>query len=477
MPLRNTRSGPLPAGEGTMATAMTAADRLRPQPPFALRGAYLTSTGDPFRDGVAATRRYEGDGMLVVADGHIVDAGPASAVRRRLPPATRIERLPRNALVVPGFVDCHVHYAQLPVIASHGTQLLDWLERYTFPSERALADPARARAIARTFFDLTLAAGTTTVASFCTVHPSSVDAFFAEAQARGLRAIGGKVLMDRNAPRALTDTARRGYDESQRLIARWHGRDRLGYAISPRFAPTSTPAQLEAAGALWREHPGCWVQSHVSENAAEVAWARKLFPDAADYVDVYACAGLLGRRAVYGHGLHLAERELAALAETGTALAHCPTSNLFLGSGLFPWPRVKNAARPVRVGVGTDVGGGTSLSMLATLGEAYKVAQLGGTSLEAAHLFHLATRGGAQALDLEDCVGSLLPGMEADFVVLDLEATPMMAQRMRYADDLDEALFALFTLGDDRAVASTWSGGRCVHRRGDVASRASRRKR
>jgi guanine deaminase len=407
--------------------------------------------------------------MLVVADGRIVDAGPAGTLRRRLPAGMPIERLPRGTLVVPGFVDCHVHYAQLPVIASHGAQLLDWLNRYTFPSEQALSDPAYARALARTFFDATLAAGTTTSASFCTVHPGSVDAYFAEARHRGLRALGGKVLMDRNAPRALTDTAKRGYDESRALIARWHGKDRLGYAISPRFAPTSTPAQLEAAGALWREHPACWMQSHVAENVGEIAWVRKLFPNATDYVDVYARAGLLGARAVYGHGIHLAERELAALAESRTALAHCPTSNLFLGSGLFAWPRVKDAVRPVRVGLGTDVGGGTSLSMLATLGEAYKVAQMGGTSLAAGHLFHLATRGGAQALDLEDCIGSLLPGMEADFVVLDLEATPMLAQRMRSAEDLDDVLFALFMLGDDRAVASTWAGGQCVHRRENAA--------
>lgn len=451
---------------------MAASSRSRAAAPFALRGALLTSTGDPFRDGAQATRRYEGDGLLVVAGGRIADAGPASVVRRRLPPGTPVERLPRNALVVPGFVDCHVHYAQLPVIASHGAELLDWLDRYTFPSERSLADATRARVLARTFFDATLAAGTTTVASFCTVHPASVDAFFAEARRRGVRAIGGKVLMDRHAPRALTDTVRRGYDESKALIARWHGRDRLGYAISPRFAPTSTPAQLEAAGALWREHPGCWMQSHVAENAREIAWVRELFSRARDYVDVYERAGLTGRRAIYGHGLHLAERELAALHASGTALAHCPTSNLFLGSGLFSWPRVKHAARPLRVGLGTDVGGGTSLSMLATAAEAYKVARMGGTSLTAAHLFYLATRGGAQALDLEGTIGSLLPGLEADFVVLDLEATPMLAQRMRYAADLDEALFALLTLGDDRAVASTWSGGRCVHRRDDALFRA-----
>ncbi|HEX4886238.1 MAG TPA: guanine deaminase, partial [Casimicrobiaceae bacterium] len=433
--------------------------------PFALRGAYLTSVGDPFVEDAAATRRYEGDGMLVVAGGAIVDAGPANVVRRRLPPGTPVERLARNHLLVPGFVDCHVHYPQLPVIASHGTQLLDWLTRYTYPSEQALADPGHARRLARTFFDATLAAGTTTVASFCTVHPASADAFFAEAQRRGVRAIGGKVLMDRNAPAALTDTAQRGYDESKALIARWHGRGRLGYAITPRFAPTSTPAPLAAAAALWREHPTCWVQSHVSENAGEIAWVRELFPEARDYLDVYERAGLTGRRAVYGHGIHLGEREFAALAASGTALAHCPTSNLFLGSGLFPWQRAKDAARPVHVGLGTDVGGGTTLSMLVTVAEAYKVAQMGGTALSAQHLFHLATRGGAQALDLDGCIGSLLPGMEADFVELDLEATPLLAQRMRYAADLDDALFALLTLGDERAVAATWAAGRCVHRR------------
>ena len=434
-------------------------------PPIALQGAFVTSIGDPFVEGGAASRRHEADGMLVVADGRIVDAGAAGAVRTRLPPGTAVERLPRDALIVPGFVDCHVHYAQLQVIASHGAQLLEWLTRYTFPAEQALADPAHARHLAAAFFDATLAAGTTTVASFCTVHEASVDAFFGEAQQRGLRAIGGKVLMDRNAPAALTDTAQQGYDVSQALIARWHDRERLGYAITPRFAPTSSAAQLDLAGVRWREHPGCWVQSHVAENAGEIAWVRELFPEARDYVDVYARAGLLGPRAIYGHGIHLGEHEFAQLHETGTALAHCPTSNLFLGSGLFPWGQAKRDGRPLRVGLGTDVGGGTSLSMLATVAEAYKVAQMGGTSLSAAHLLHLATLGGARALRLDGCVGSLQPGMEADFVVLDLAATPLLAQRVACANDIDEVLFALFTLGDDRAVAATWSGGRCVHRR------------
>jgi guanine deaminase len=360
-----------------------------------------------------------------------------------------------------------VHFAQLSVIASHGTQLLDWLDRYTFPAEQSMRDPGRARKAARLFFDATLAFGTTTTVSFCTSHRVSAEAFLAEAHARGVRAIGGKVMMDRNAPKALRDSAQRGYDESRALIARWHGRGRLGYAITPRFAPTSSPAQLEAAAALWREHPDCWVQSHVAENRHEIAWVRKLFPRARDYVDVYARFGLLGRRAIYGHGIHLSERELAALAASGTALAHCPTSNLFLGSGLFSWKKVKKRRRPLRVGLGTDVGGGTSLSMLATAAEAYKVAQLARVSLSPGHLFHLATRGGAQALDLEHRIGSIAPAMEADLVVLDLCATPLLAQRTRHAGSLDDALFALLMLGDDRAVNATYVAGRKVRSRTD----------
>jgi guanine deaminase len=448
-------------------------DATMPEPsrhaPFALRGPFLTSTGDPFAEGVAATRRYEPDGVVAVADGRIADAGPARQVLARLPRGTRIERLPRGTLLAPGFVDCHVHYAQLAVIASHGTELLDWLARYTFPSEQAFADARHARRIARRFFDLALAAGTTTAAVFCTVHEGSVDALFAEAERRGVRAIAGKVLMDRNAPRALRDSARRGYDESKALIERWHGRGRLGYAITPRFAPTSTPAQLEAAGALWREHPGCWVQSHLSENLREIAWVRELFPGARDYVDVYARHGLIGARAVYGHGIHLAARELDALAASGASLAHCPTSNLFLGSGLFDLARARKprtrARRRVRVGIGTDVGGGTSLSMLATLAAAYKVARLRGESLLPGELFHLGTRGGAEALGLHDRIGGIAAGLEADLVLLDLEATPVLAQRMRYAEDLDDALFALIMLGDERVVRTTWVAGRVAHRR------------
>jgi len=430
----------------------------------ALRGPLVTFTGEPAHEGLSALR-YEPDAIVTMAGGRIVAAGPARAVLRALPQGTPVENCGRDALILPGFVDCHVHYPQLPVIGSYGAQLLDWLERYTFPAETRFGDVRYARRVARRYLAENLRHGVTTAAVFCTAHPQSVDAFFTEAAALGMRMIAGKALMDRHAPSALRDTARRGYDESKALIARWHGKGRLGYAITPRYAPTSTPAQLEAAGALWREHPQCWVQSHVSENRLEVAWAKELFPTARDYVDVYARFGLLGRRAIYGHGIHLTEREWRALHESGTALAHCPTSNLFLGSGLFRWDRARKATRPVRVGLATDVGGGTSLSMLQTLSEAYKVAQMGGHSLSAAQAFWLATQGGAAALDLDDRIGRVAPGFDADLIVLDLKSTPLIAQRMDYVRDIDEALFVQMTLGDDRAISSTWIAGRCAYRK------------
>ena len=421
--------------------------------------------GDPFVVGAARALAYEADAIVAMADGRIVAAGPAAAVRRTLPPHTAIDALPRDSLMMPGFVDCHVHYPQLPVTGSHGNALLDWLEDHTFPAEAAFADPRLARATARDYLDENLRQGITTAAVFCTVHGTSVDALMREAAARSLRLIAGKVLMDRHAPRALRDTAQRGYDESKALIARWHGRGRLGYAITPRFAATSSPAQLEAAGALWREHRGCWVQSHVSENAAEIAWVRRLFPRQRDYVDVYARFGLLGRRAIYGHGIHLVEREWRAVAASGTAIAHCPTSNLFLGSGVFSWTRAKRRGRAVEVGLATDVGGGTTLSFLRTMGEAYKIAQLRGWSMPAAHAYWLATQGGARALDLADRIGNLVAGAEADLIVLDLRSTPFIAQRMKRVRDIGEALFVQMTIGDDRAIRQTWIAGRKAYDR------------
>jgi guanine deaminase len=431
----------------------------------AIRGPALTYTGDPFQHGLEATMAYDPDAIVAMADGKITHFGPARAVRTKLPRGTKIVEYGRDALITAGFIDSHVHYPQTEIIGAHGAQLLDWLNKYTFVAEQRFADKRHARAAARAFLGECLRNGVTTAAVFCTVHSQSVDAFFEEAGKLGLRMIAGKVLMDRNAPEALRDTAQAAYDDSKALAAKWHGRGRLMYAITPRFAATSTPAQLEAAGALRRELPDAYLQSHISENKAEVAWVRALFPERRGYLDVYDHYGLLGRRAIYGHGIHLTEAELTRMHETGTAIAHCPTSNFFLGSGCFDLGKATKKERPVRVGLATDVGGGTTLSILQTLNEAYKAAQMNGYALSVGHAFYLATRGGARALDLEDRVGSLAPGMEADLVVLDLKSTPLIAFRMKHAADLDEALFVQMTLGDDRAVRATYVAGKRVYDR------------
>ena len=431
----------------------------------AIRGPTLTYTGDPFQSGLEATMVYEPDAIVAMAGGKITHFGSARAVRSKLPRGTKIVDYGRDALIMAGFIDSHVHYPQSEIIGAHGAQLLDWLNKYTFVAEQRFADKRHARAVSRLFLGECLRNGVTTAAVFCTVHRQSVDAFFEEASKLGLRMIAGKVLMDRNAPAALRDTAQAAYDESKALAAKWHGRGRLLYAITPRFAATSTPAQLEAAGALRRERPDAYVQSHISENLAEVAWVKALYPERKGYLDVYDRYGLLGRRAIYGHGIHLTEAELARVHETGTAIAHCPTSNFFLGSGCFDLGKATKKARPVRVGLATDVGGGTTLSILQTLNEAYKAAQMNGYALSAGHAFYLATRGTACALDLEDRIGSLAPGMEADLVVLDLKSTPLIDFRMKHASDLDEALFVQMTLGDDRAVRATYVAGKRVYTR------------
>ncbi len=424
----------------------------------ALRGDVLYFSGDPFLHGVRSCMHFDRDALVVMNQGRIETVGAASAVLGQLPPGTPVEHYP-GALICAGFVDTHVHYPQVSILGARGLPLLQWLEHYTFPAEQAFADAAHARAMASLYLDESLRNGITSAAVFCTVHPASVDALMQAALERGMRLVAGKVLMDRNAPEALLDSAQSGYDESAALIARWHGKGRLGYAITPRFAPSSTSAQLDAAGALWREHPDCFVQTHLAENQAEVAWVRELFPEARDYLDVYEHHGLAGPRAIHAHGIHLDESAFARCHASGTALAHCPTSNLFLGSGLFDLARAKATERPVRVGLGTDIGAGTSFSMLRTLDEAGKVAQLRDRPLSPAHAFYLATRGGAHALYLDDRIGSIAPGMEADLVVLDLHSTPLMAARMQHVDSLEETLAVLMTLGDDRAVRATWIAG------------------
>jgi len=433
--------------------------------PAALRGAALTFSDDPLRQGIESAMHYEADAIVAMAGGRITHFGAASEVAAQLPPDIPIQINGRGTLMLPGFVDCHVHYPQIGIIGAHGEQLLEWLHKYTFVAEQKFADATYARETARVFLKECLRAGTTTAAVFCTVHPQSVDAFFEESAALNTRMIAGKVLMDRHAPAALTDTAQRGYDESKALIARWHGRGRQLYAITPRFAASSTPAQMDMAGKLWAEHPGTWLQSHVSENRAEVEWIRELYPQRQDYLDVYDHHGQLGVRAIYGHGIWLGERELQRCHDTGTALAHCPTSNEFLGSGQFNLRNALKESRPVRVGLGTDLGAGTSFSQLKTLDQAYKTASQLGHGLDAPLAFYLATRGSARALYLDDRIGSLAPGMEADLIVMDLESTPAIEFRLRSCESLEEMLFVQMTLADDRAIRETWVAGVRVHQR------------
>lgn len=431
------------------------------QSTVAFRAAILHFLGDPADLGEATTAYFD-DGLLVICAGKVSAVGHAADLMPNLAPDTPVTDY-RGKLIVPGFVDTHIHYAQTDIIASYGEQLLAWLEKYTFPTEQRFADRAHADEVANFFTDELLKNGTTTALVFATVHPASVDAIFSAAQARQMRLIAGKVLMDRNCPEYLRDTPEQGYEESQDLIERWHGKGRLSYAITPRFAPTSTEAQLRLAGQLYREHPDVYVQSHVAENRGEVAWVAELFPEARSYLDVYDRYGLLGPRSVYAHCIWLDDADRQRMAATEATMSFCPTSNLFLGSGLFDWQHAHDLG--IRVGLGTDVGGGTSFSMLQTLNEAYKVLQLNHQSLSPAQAFYLATLGGARSLHLDDRIGNFEVGKEADFVVLDAAATPLMARRMAHAQTLTERLFVLMMLGDDRAVAATHVLGEAQYRR------------
>ncbi|MBE9604897.1 guanine deaminase [Acetobacteraceae bacterium H6797] len=415
-----------------------------------LRGNILDFSGDPFlSDRPDDCLTVLEDGMLAIEDGLIAWLGPAAEARPA--PGEEVAHHP-GALITPGLIDAHVHYPQSQMIGAFGEQLLEWLETYTFPTEAKFRDAAHSRRVAGLFLDELLRNGVTTACVYATSSVESVDAFFAEAESRGLRMAAGKVLMDRNAPAELLDGPGMGIEESRALIARWHGRGRLLYAVTPRFAPTSSPAQLKAAGRLWAEHPGTLMQTHLSENLAEIDWVRSLFPDRADYLDVYHQAGLTGRGAIFGHGVHLSEAEFCRCHQTGSALAHCPTSNLFLGSGLFPLHEAKRRDRPVCVALGSDIGAGTSLSPLRTMGEAYKVAALQGRRLPAAQAWWLATRGGAEAMGLEDRIGRIALGYEADLVVWDLAPNPFARQRMEAARNWPERLFVAMTQGEARPL-------------------------
>ena len=426
-----------------------------------LKGQTLSFADDPFLVGPEAAVEHYSDGAVWMRDGLIRGVGPAMEILDTATGATVVDY--GDYLITAGFVDCHAHYPQLPIIASYGEHLLAWLEKYTFPIERRFNDPGHARAAADLFLDECLRNGITTSSVYATVHSSSVDAFFEAATERNLRMACGKVLMDRNAPEELCDTAESGYEQSKALIGKWHQVDRCVYAITPRFAPTSTPAQLEAAGELWKEHPDALVQTHLSENAKEITWVAELFPEAPDYFGVYEHFGLTGPGAIFGHAIHLTEREQAALRQSGSAIAHCPTSNTFIGSGLFDMAGLREGAQPVIVGLATDVAGGSSMSMFDVMRTAYEISQLRGYSLHPAKAWYLASVGSAKAMQLDDRIGNLAPGFEADVTVIDLVSTPLIEQRMAGADTLWDALFAQMILADDRAIRATYAQGRLVH--------------
>ena len=427
-------------------------------PATLLLGQTLGFKASPFDRPVDEAVEFDPSGAVLIQDGMIRAVGDRAQLRASNPDAAITDY--GDCLIMAGFVDAHAHYPQTAMIASWGKRLIDWLNSYTFPEEQRFDDPAYAAEIATRYFDLTAQNGTTTIASYCTIHPESVTAFFTEAQKRGQRVVAGKTCMDRNAPAGLRDTAQSAYDDSKALLSKWHGLDRLSYAITPRFSPTSTPEQLEAMGALWAEHPDCLMQTHLSEQTDEIAWVKKLFPDARDYLDTYERFGLLGRGGLYGHAIHLEPREKDRLRDVDAALIHCPTSNTFIGSGLFDMSGLMSDGH--RIGLATDTGGGSSFSMLRTMAAAYEVGQLRGTALHPAQLLWLATQGSARALGMDEKIGNLATGHEADIVVLNLNSTEAISQRNVRAADIWESVFPTIMMGDDRAVQDVWIGGRQI---------------
>jgi len=429
--------------------------------PLIVRGHTIALRHDPFAGDPAGALVTDSDGAVLIEGGRIVEVGHGADLVARHP-GVNVAAYPGH-FILPGFVDAHVHYPQIGVIASYGRQLIEWLSTYTFPAELAFEDPAHAAAMAELYLDECLRNGITAASVYCTVHPQSAEALFAAAERRGMAMAAGKVLMDRNAPPGLCDTPKRAYDESAALIARWHGKGRARYVVSPRFAITSTPEQLEAAGALWRAHPTTLMQTHIDENAAEIAWVRDLYPAEPDYLGVYERFGLVGPGANFGHAIHLTPRERRRFIETGSGISHCPTSNLFLGSGLCDVHGLSGVGVPI--GLGTDVGGGTSFSMFATMRAAYEIAQLRGRSLHPAEALWLATQGGAKVLGMADRIGGLASGHDADLVILDPASTQLLANRMSRVRDVGEALFAQMVLADDRAIRAVYVAGRLAYER------------
>ncbi|NJK37165.1 MAG: guanine deaminase [Oscillatoriales cyanobacterium SM2_3_0] len=425
---------------------------------------FLDFIGDPFDDFEANCTRFFADGLLVVESGKIKDFGEYRILKKQYP-ELEITAYP-NQLMIPGLIDLHVHYPQTEMVAAYGEQLLEWLNKYTFPTEARFKHQAHAQIMADFFLDELLRHGTTTALVLTTVFPESVDAFFEAADRRHLRMIAGKVMMDRNAPKELLDTASTSYEQSHQLIQKWHDYHRLAYAVTPRFAITSTPEQLVLAGRLLQEYPGIYLQTHLSENLKEIQLTLELFPNNSDYLSIYEQFGLVQSRSVFAHGIHLSDGEFNRLSAAQSTIAFCPTSNLFLGSGLFKLHTSQSLNPSIAVGLGTDIGAGTSFSILQTIGEAYKVTHLQGQAFSGLQGLFLATLGGARALQLDDKIGNFQIGKEADFVVLDLQATPLLSLRTRQAleektlEAIADSLFALTMLGDDRMVQATYIMGK-----------------
>lgn len=429
----------------------------------AIRGQTLSFVNDPFDVPPDQSISYQADGTVVIEDGLIVDVGPSGSIKQRYPQA-QVEHFP-DCLIMAGFIDCHVHYAQAQIIASYGEQLLQWLNNYTFPAESHFADKDHADTAAEFFLDECLRNGITTSSVYCTVHPQSVSALFEASTRRGMRMVAGKVMMDRNAPDQLLDTPKLAYDQSEQLIRQWHAKGRCTYAITPRFAPTSSPEQLQAAGALWAQYPDTLMQTHIAENPAEVSWVKELFPAARDYLDVYEKFGLLKEGANFGHAIYLTEREIAALRNCGAGISHCPTSNTFIGSGLFNMADLRDGPHPIHVGLATDIGGGSSFSIFDTMKSAYEIGQLQGYSLHPAKAYYLATMGSAKLLQLDRVIGNLASGFEADIQVIDLKSRPLISHRLNHARDIWDVLFAQMILADERAVRCVYSGGTKIYDR------------
>lgn len=427
--------------------------------PLVLRGDILYFTSDPVDDGERSYRYIE-NGALAIADDKVQRVGEWETISPLLSPATEVIDY-SDHLILPGFIDSHIHYPQTDIIASYGEHLLEWLQKFTFPAEQAFSDVGHARSTADFFLDQLLRNGTTTAGVYATVHPQSVDAFFAASHQRNMRMICGKVMMDRNAPPALCDTPVSSYQDSKALIERWHHCGRQLYGLTPRFTITSSPEQLTMAGDLLQEFPDVWVQSHIAEDSSELARVAELFPAAKHYLDVYDQAGLLSPRTVLAHGIYLSADELARLAETGAGIAFCPTSNLFLGSGLLDLKGMIEAG--VSLSLATDVGAGTSFSMLQTMAAAYKIASLTGYPWSPLQAFYQATLGNARTLRLEPLIGTFQPGSEADVVVLNKRATPLLSRRISCCSSLEEMLFVLMMLGGEQATKATWVNGHCLY--------------